>query len=337
MAIVVKPSEIQSTLSKIWDSLESSGKMRASLFNLIFYADEGPRGEYTQKIAQHVIEQFPARIIMIRGSKSEGLVTKVSLLSPRGKEMDVACDLIEINVSSIERIRVPFLILPHILPDLPIYLIWGKDPTVEDSLFSELKKLATRIIFDSECTESLTLFAKAVLENHSAHTEIADLNWARCESWRNILSSAFYSQKRLQHLKEAKKIEIRFNAASTTSFSHTQIQALYLQSWLTAQLGWNKEKPEFRLLPDAQKERPPGLILQVDIFTKDEGHYNFTLDSTPPQKITMTFSSHELCELPSQFLLPRKERGQSLVKEICHPGTSSHYLKVLELLESPCE
>jgi hypothetical protein len=75
-------------------------------------------------------------------------------------------------------------------------------------------------------------------------------------------------------------------------------------------------------------------IIGIDILTKSGGHYLFVLTPSPPQKITMTYSTQELCEMPSQFLFPRGERGQSLVKEICHRGTSAHYLKVLELLKN---
>ena len=34
---IVSPSEINAELNKIWESLEGSNKMRASLFNLIFF------------------------------------------------------------------------------------------------------------------------------------------------------------------------------------------------------------------------------------------------------------------------------------------------------------
>ena len=269
---IVKPSEIHDTLAKIWDSLESTGKMRASLFNLIFYTEDGPRADYTQKIIQNVIEKFPSRVILIRASHTEGVVTKVSVLSPRGPEMDVACDLIDITVSQTECLRVPFLILPHILPDLPVYLLWGKDPSLRDPLFLELKKLATRVIFDSECSESLPEFARSALEHYnSCNADIADLNWARCESWRNVISSVFYSEEKLQDLKNAKKIEIRFNAASTSSFCHTQIQALYLQSWLTVQLEWKPEAVEFKLVPDQQKAFAPASLSALTFLQNLEG------------------------------------------------------------------
>lgn len=337
MATAVKPSDIHSALSRLWETLEGTGKMRASLFNLIVYAEEGPRAEYTQKIAHTVIEKFPARVILIRTSKSEGLVTKISLLSPHGKEMDVACDLIEIQVSPNEKMRVPFIVLPHLLPDLPIYFLWGSDPSTGDPLFLELERFATRLIFDSECSSSLSEFAKTLLNHYkNSSADIADLNWARCESWRNLFSSVFYSEEKLDDLKKAEKIEIHYNAAQTSSFCHTQIQALYFQAWLTVQLGWKKDQVEFKLIPSEKKNLAPGLIASVDVCTKDDRHYAFTLEPSLPQKIVATFSSKELCGLPEQFLFPRGEKGQSLVSEICHRGTSSHYLRVLELLQGKC-
>ena len=39
------------------------------------------------------------------------------------------------------------------------------------------------------------------------------------------------------------------------------------------------------------------------------------------------------CDLPSHYVFTKAESGQSLVKEICHRGTSEHYLKVLNLVK----
>ena len=43
-------------------------------------------------------------------------------------------------------------------------------------------------------------------------------------------------------------------------------------------------------------------------------------------------SSPEFCALPMNYVLDKDLSGQSLVKEICHKGTSEHYTKVLKLL-----
>jgi glucose-6-phosphate dehydrogenase assembly protein OpcA len=350
--MTVKPKEIHSALNKIWESL-GQGKMRASLFNLIFYTEESSRANYIQKIAQKVVEKFPSRVIFIFSHKGnqELLETKVSVLSSTKGENEVACDLIKIDAFGKERTRIPFLILPHILPDLPVYLIWAEDPAQEDPIFLELKKFVTRLIFDSESSHSLPEFAKALLRHHElGKMDIADLNWARMESWRDVLSTTFYGQEKLQDLKQVKEMKISYNASPTPFFSHTNIQAIYLQGWLASQLKWKMQdvckegnglKFSYQsetgpisvvLKPEEQPKIAPGMVLSVEVDTTKNAHYHFFCHLDQPHKITLTFSTNELCELPAHFLFPKGEKGQSLVKEICHSGTSLHYLHLLNQL-----
>ncbi len=350
--LTVKPSEIHSALKRIWDELEGTNKMRACLFNLIFYSETGPRADYIRKIAQKVVAQFPSRVIFILANpqaQKDELTTKVSVLSTVTGEYEVACDLIELEVSGSMRARVPYIILPHILPDLPLCFIWGEDPTSEDPIFVELRKFATRLIFDSESAPSLPPFAKALLFEHNlAHSEVSDLNWARTENWRDVFSTAFYASDKLEHLKNATEIKIAYNTSSTAFFCRTNIQALYFQTWIAAQLNWKmkstkKEKDGLTFVYEKENgtvsvilttiQQPtlaPGMIFSIDLSISNGCHYNFACHLDQPHKITQTFSTDQLCELPSQFLFPKGEKGQSLVKEICQHGTSAHYLKVLE-------
>ncbi|MBI2743205.1 MAG: glucose-6-phosphate dehydrogenase assembly protein OpcA [Chlamydiales bacterium] len=348
----VKTSEIQSTLTRIWNDLDGTNKMRACLFNLIFYTESGQRADYIREIAHKVVEKFPSRIIFISSDKNApvgSLSAKVSVITATTGESDVACDLIEIDVAKSEHSRVPFVILPHILPDLPVYFLWGEDPKIDDPIFKEISKFSTRIIFDSEASEALPPFAKSLLHQYTVlHNDVADLNWARIENWRDVLSTTFCTPNKLAHLENASEISISFNAASSTFFCHTNIQALYLQAWIAGQLNWSLTKTEKQketlkftynkasgpvtvLLSPAQcANLAPGMVSSFDLSTNDQFHYNYACHPDQPHKIVLNFSTHELCEMPSEFLFQKGEKGQSLVKEICHRGMSSHYLKVLE-------
>jgi len=351
---LVSPAEIQTTLSKIWESLEGSNKVRASLFNLIFFTEKNTREPYLRKIAQKVIEKFPSRLIFIsydKNSTQEYLNTSVSVITAQKAECDVACDFIQIEVTPSFEKRVPFLLLSHLLPDLPVYFLWGEDPTKDTPLCTSLEKLATRLIFDSESTDNLPKFAEALLRHHQEmHIEIADLNWARLESIRDLLAQAFYSKERLQDLQKAKKIRITYNAHATASFCHTKIQSLYLQAWLASQLNWSfkemkqegkeqhffykkdKQETTFLLSAEDHSTLPPGLILNLEIETEDGIDYLFTRSLTALSQITQIISTPDHCEIPCHYLFEKAESGHSLVKEISRKGTSHHYLKVLQQL-----
>ncbi len=349
---LVPPSQIQSELTRIWDSLQSENKMRASLFNLIFYTPKTERTDYIRTIAEKVIEKYPARVLFItadKKAKDDFLQTKVSVVF--AGQYEIACDLIQIDVSLKNRLKVPLIILPHLLTDLPIYLIWADDPTKEDPLLKQFEKMADRLIFDSECCENLSKFAKTVLAL-SLHGDIADLNWGRIESWRNLLSSTFYSEERLADLKKTDTLQLFYNKRKTASYCHTALQSIYLQGWIACQLNWKLIKArthhgdyfieyerlggkvQVALYPEEHETVQAGSIVSVELITKDKVHYSFGRDLALPHQISMRFSTLEKCTIPLKYLFAKAESGQSLVREISHKGTSSHFLKLLHLLQS---
>lgn len=135
------------------------------------------------------------------------------------------------------------MILPHILPDLPIYLVHADDPTNENPVAEKLEHLAHRIIFDSEAACDLPAYAKAVLShNERCHADVADLNWARTEGWRQLFASVFKGRECLEDIRHAKRIQIRYNSLETDYLCHTNVQSIYLQGWLAVQLGWTLKK-----------------------------------------------------------------------------------------------
>ena len=354
-ADIISPSEIQSELTRIWDSHEGTNKTRASLFNLIFFTKKKARAEYIRAISQNVIEKFPSRVIFITedaDSKEDYLNTRVSVQSLENSSSDIACDFIQIDVAGKQEERVPFVILPHILPDLPVYVIWGENPANESPLFTQLQKLATRLIFDSESITSLSTFAQNLIHfDREMRVDVADLNWARMESWRDLLTSTFYSEERIAELRKSTKIQICYNAIESAIYCHTQIQSIYLQGWLATQLGWQLEKLdsqngkvtllynrqggtiEISLFPESHEALKPGTILSVDLETEDQHHFSFGRELKTPNHVCMRFSSLEKCDMPLKYIFAKDESGQSLVKEICHRGTSKHYLNLLEQIK----
>lgn len=351
MTKLVDPAQIESELEKIWDSLQGTNKMRACLFNLIIYSKKSQRVGYLNEVTQKIIERFPCRIIFVTHDEtctSGDLKTSVSVLTADEGEYEIVCDLIEVEVCSKDHPRVPFVILPHILPDLPIYLVHADDPSEKNPVAEKLEHLAHRIIFDSEAACNLPIFAKAVLSHHErCHAEVADLNWARTEGWRGLFASVFKGESCLEDIKQTKKVEIHYNARETDYVCHTNIQSIYLQAWLAVQLGWTFKKItkplafhyeskfgpiEVTLYADKMDDISPGRILSIEIETDHGNHYSFKRKGKCLHHVMIEKSSPEVCTLPTNYVLDKDVSGQSLVKEICHKGTSKHYTKVLEFL-----
>jgi len=353
---IVSPSQIEPKLTTVWDSLQGTGKTRACLFNLIIYTQNNKRVDYLYSVAQKVISKFPSRVIFVTIDEEvpkETLKTSVSVISSESELNPTACDLINILLSMQNRERAPFMILPHIITDLPVYLLWADDPSKNDPVSQKLERLATRVIFDSESTDSLLCFAKAVL-NHkkSSGSDIADLNWARIEGWRQLLTETFKGADKLAALKNLSQITLHYNCLETKFFCHTKIQALYLQGWIARQMGWTfsasrkqqnsslityktqDHSVQVELKPKQITAMAPGRILEVDLLCKDGELFHFSRSQEDPHIINIHHSTPTLCQLPMQFIFDRYESGQSLVKEIFHHGTSSHFFSLLQWLSS---
>ncbi|MEM8727324.1 MAG: glucose-6-phosphate dehydrogenase assembly protein OpcA [Chlamydiota bacterium] len=351
MANTVHPADIETELEKVRDSLQGISKMRACLFNLIIYAKKSQRVGYLNEMIQKIIQRFPCRIIFITYDEScsnHRLKTAVSVITADQGMYEIASDLIEVEAGAKDHLKVPFVILPHILPDLPIYLVHADDPSFDNPVGRKLERLAHRIIFDSEAACHLPAYAKAVLgHNEHFHADVADLNWARIEGWRQLFAGVFRRQESLAEIDRAEKIRIRYNSRETDDFRHTDVQAIYLQAWLAVQLGWRLKKAtdgsnfayegefgrvDIELVSDKTATVFPGTISSIAISTDRAIEYRFKRKRRHPHHVIIEKSSPELCSLPTDYVLDKDISGQSLVREICYKGTSSHYVKVLQLV-----
>ena len=319
---------LTSELKKIWDRLEGLGAMRASLFNLIVVAPDNARREYVRKITNNVIKRFPCRVIFITIVE---MIKEIKVhVSATSETEGIACDMIEIAAPSSLLHKIPFLILPHFLPDLPIYLLWAENPTEHPTLHKDLQKWSTRLIYDSEVSDKLSDFSKTLIAE-SETREVADLNWARTENWRELIAATFYSPARLASLQGAKKVEIHYNNFETSFFCHTKIQALYLEAWLTTCLNWS---PMITLIPQKNKDLAPGTVISMDIVCQDQYHYAFSRDPNHPHQVRTIICDEDKCDIPSRFIFSKAQTGLSLVNLIYHPDPSTHFPKVLHYLST---
>lgn len=337
---------IQTELNRLNESKPDGSKVKSPLFNLIFYTHEPCRTEYYKKIAATIMEQFPCRIIFIKGDiHAQQPLLNVKVTPASGK----SCDQILIEAGKDELSRVPFLILPHLIPDLPIYLFWGQDPSKDTTILPILQPMATRIIFDSESTDNLQQFGQTLLKLfESLSTEIVDMNWVRTAGWRQIIAKAFDSKERFNLLCQTGKIRLVYNDVSDPSFTRPQTQAIYLQAWLASCLGWKFEKLEHQdknhiltyqdhagqisvqLEPMTRKDLAPEDIIEFEIGAPNNYECIFTRKTA--NQVAVKASNQYQCLLPFMLILPTLQSGRSFMQEIFYLKISDQYPGVLKLI-----
>lgn len=340
-------TNIGKELDRLWDEAQGQDQIRASLFNLIVHIHGAERVKHFEQLINRVVSKFPSRVIFIisEGRKEENyLATAVSSQTIGEGDLKIFCETIRIEVGGSQKERVPFLVTPHILSDLPVYLLWTQDPATESSILPHLVPYANRIIFDTEAGTNLQAFSRSLHSlAHSFTCEVGDLHWSGISGWRSLLINAFNSADELAALEEAKQINITYNQGD-------EIEAAYFQAWLASRLEWKFETFEvvegnvrlsYRrpthevvifLKPKAESNLRPGALLSVEIESTLNGkHYLFARHPRTRQ-VTIQISDSSKCALPVTGYLSGAQEGKEIIEEIFYPASKRHYQEMLKTL-----
>ncbi|MEC7839112.1 MAG: glucose-6-phosphate dehydrogenase assembly protein OpcA [Chlamydiota bacterium] len=350
----VQIPNVEAELKLLSEKNKQANNIRACLFNLVIYTQEERRYDYFKNIVSSIIKKFPCRIIFIQRemhTSKEFLHVEVSNETFTESGTTIACDQITISVAGIYSDRVTHIVSQHLVPDLPIYLFWGQDPIQESEILPNLQKVASRLIFDTECTKDLQQFSQVMLSKlESLDIEVMDIHWALISPWRDVISQIFHTESKITQLQNSTKINIHFNHIKSDFIHHSETQSLYLQAWLAHQLGWtvismqatgNHKVITYRradqgeltitLTPDRNENLQCGSILNIEI-DGDEG-LNFSLIRQDIlRKVLIHVTIGDQCLLPYSLPLPNLKRGFNFIKEILYETTSEHYRNMLKQL-----
>jgi glucose-6-phosphate dehydrogenase assembly protein OpcA len=339
-------------ISQIFSTLQNQqekNQVRASLFNLVVFSVGPKRTQFLRDIVNMIIERFPCRIFFIQGDlQTESGYLHVTANQERVKKGEnyILCDEIQIQASKEYLNRVPYIILPHFVSDLPIFLLWGQDPSQENVVFPILQPYASRLIFDAECSSNLQQFCRTILSHHY-QLEVMDLNWALTSGWRRIFAQTFDTEQKFNALCQAKSLKILFNHKNSRWLHQHETQAAYLQGWLASKCNWKFAKKDLvndniqlhythphgstiiNLLSQNCEELNPGAILEIELDVTDDLHYHLSRPKNG-SSVRVEISSAEKCELPFLMALPNL-RG--FLQEILYRNTSVDYLKMIKTIE----
>lgn len=350
----VQITNISEELTRLWDAEQGENKTRASLFNLILFVQKSETESRYKALVKSVVSKFPCRVIMIISDDTkdkEYLRTQVGSETVGEGDLQIFCEIIQIEVAGSLIERVPFIIIPQLLPDLPVYLLWTQDPATENAILPHLEPLADRIIFDSESTHDLQKYAQSVLSLlYRFHCDIGDLNWSAISGWRQIFTQTFDSSIPLAQLAQSKIIKIHYNKNPSDFEQHTEIEAAYLQAWIASRLNWKYQTIELNegnirlsyhrptaevvilLIPQEESTLLPGAILNVEIESeKDKAHFVFKRHPQTRQ-VFIQFSDKNRCDLPYCSFLSGVSEGKEIIEEIFYPSTKEHYREMLDIL-----
>lgn len=327
---------------------QAPGQMKACLFNLIVYAQEGKRTAYLKDLEKTILEKFPCRIIFIQALANDPKRLELSV-NDQNENRKFNCDEMIIRAGTEMLSKVPFMVIPNLVPDLPIYLLWGQDPTSEKVILPQLEQYATKLIFDSECSSNLQAFAKEMLSfMKKRDTEVMDLNWATIAGWRDALATVFDNEELINNLKKSTSIKLIYNNLGTEYLRSHETKAIYLQSWLASRLNWKflSSKMEgnnlisrysngsgeiaITLIPEKEEDLPAGSIMSFEA-ANDQCEFQ-VLRKKAQSKVIVHTTQNDRCELPYTVSMPDIKHRSTFMKEIFYQAVNGHYRGMLEMI-----
>ncbi len=241
---------IQKELKRLWtENTESSQKegqqsvVRSCVLNLIAYAP-GDRAEHeVTGIMADISVQHPARMFLLLPkpeSKEHSINAWVNALChlSGGGRKQVCCEQIVVRAEGDTLARVPSIVRPLLVPDLPSVFWWRDAMRFDDRLFLDLLETCDRIIIDSAYFASPQQGLKELgrlMEQEKLAASFSDLNWARLGPWRLSIARLYDVPDNRPHLGRIHKVEIEGGITGST----TSGQSLLIASWLASRLKWN--------------------------------------------------------------------------------------------------
>lgn len=326
------------------------------LFNLVVLLPRSPTAaEMCATTAHTIASLFPCRMFFINEetlSSTPSLAIRPSLTVSESSFPQQAEAPVHIAASSDTLSLVPLLLFPLLFPDLPLYLLWGEDPTTDSVILPAMERVATRLIFSLESIEQLHRSSHTLLQRLTIPSRhLVDLNWTRVSGWREVLAEVFDSQEKVEQLLHAQGIEIVYCHAPHLAYEATELQAYYLQAWLASRLNWTYLSTErqaehtlvmtyrtpldstviLSLVPCLDTLTVPREVVAVHVQGAD---YTVHLDrSTPDQVKVHAFNQHE-CLLPFTLFMQGLQSGRKFMQELLYQKVSDHYIQLLRFISA---
>jgi glucose-6-phosphate dehydrogenase assembly protein OpcA len=286
-----------------------------------------------------IVSRYPCRIICLsyRMEQPEDFLQVDMGIEEGGVCAITGCDWINITVGGNHRRRVPLLILPHLVSDLPVQLVWKLGPMEERETLLRLQKMTNRVIFDSDGAPSTSNFCCALAGDMSLfQSDITDLNWAYLQGWRSLLAEAFQAPAQLALLKQAKRIEIQYNHRLENFCKCPELPARMLQAWLASRLGW-----AFQGLEGNTIKYQNGVAVVFNPITDNDlpaaSITSITLQGEDNQRLVLQVEKgmqRVRVDSPTPHTLPLREmaREEAVLDQLFIPHTSRQLKRTLEVL-----
>lgn len=194
-------TELPSALRGLWDTcMQNQGGTdvaRALTLNVLAIADandDAALRDITEQLQRHM----PCRAFLLLLDETADAETAELLATTRchGPIRDIVLEQIVLRLRSQDLARVPGLLRPLILDDLPSHLFWALPWPGNEQAFDTLARLCQHVIVDSArfgnpARELQIVKQRQTQQRQTQGQRVTDLSWLRVQPWRRALAEAF--------------------------------------------------------------------------------------------------------------------------------------------------
>jgi glucose-6-phosphate dehydrogenase assembly protein OpcA len=149
--------------------------------------------EAMRGIAEQLYRHAPCRaFLLLLDEQTNGNTAEVSAVTRRhGPMRDIVLEEVVLRVRSKDLSRMPGLLRPLILDDLPSHLFWSQAWPGDEQSFDTLAKLSRHAIVDSMQFGNPARELAIIKQRQDKGQCMTDLSWLRVQPWRRALAEAF--------------------------------------------------------------------------------------------------------------------------------------------------
>jgi glucose-6-phosphate dehydrogenase assembly protein OpcA len=246
--------ELEGELVKLWRHPEQAAEIqshaiRACMSNLIIHCVSQDAPQKIDNTLIEIVRLHPCRVLLLLEDHGRALPQLEAFVSAHvDSAQQVFSEQVTLKTGPAGLERVPSIVRPLILGDLPTSLWWssGISMPVDQGWFRELTEMVDQMIYDSFAWRNPRQGIVAVtdwLASPESERSAADLAWRRLKPWRRLIAQALEPAAVPGALRAINEVTIEHGP-------HALPQAWLLAGWMAQRLGWNPRMG--KVLPGAQ-------------------------------------------------------------------------------------
>jgi glucose-6-phosphate dehydrogenase assembly protein OpcA len=225
------------------DQGEDEQLVRLLAFNLIAICISVDDADVATHTAGLIAQTHPCRAIVVCADPQpdDSIEADLSFQRALSGAGVVNAEYVRLNVSGEPAYHLSSVVTPLLVPDIPVYLWLVGAPPLVQAFGHDAIAICERLVIDTgEYPHARRTLRTMSTELRNAGDEIglADLAWARTQSWREVLAHAFEGSQTRELLHHITRVEVESCGGKPST------AGWLCAGWLSDRLNWGAGGPE---------------------------------------------------------------------------------------------